>query len=363
MIQTPGMAAHVTRERTPGLCEFLGLPSRKKRNTMNLSSFFLSVPGAYMAQSFCHALVSVTIVERAIHTWQIQDPLMRQRFRFIVIVFPVFSWPVYQLLNPERGSIHFRFEALFDFNRWLDLDLGGVVQIHLLFLLVLILSTLIFIFQEMIPILKHTREVKSREIQTHRPDANSMVSQVLREIRGERPEVFLVEDDDYILFSATGKKAAVFLSTGLVRALDRDQLQVALVHEMAHILRNKRPSLLIMFLLRVMMFFNPVILIEFRKIVQEEEKICDDIAVSVTKKPHALAEALKKLFHTAEGSKTFRVEKLGDVKSRLEEYSQSMLIDGRIRRLEQGSAGVKDSAWFKWSLTLIIISVINYYVV
>lgn len=337
--------------------------AHKKRDNVNLSSFFLSAPGTYIAQSFCHAVISVIIVERAIHTWQIRDPLMRQRFRFIVVVFPIFSWPVYQILNPERGSIHFRFEALFDFNRWLNLNLGGVVPAYLLFLFILIVSALIFLFQELIPILRHTHESKSREIESYPAASNVAVSQVLQEIPGEKPDVFIVDDDDYVLFSATGKNAAVFLSTGLIRALNYDQIQVALVHEMAHISRNRRPSLLIIFLLRVLMFFNPVILIEFRKIVQEEEKICDDIAVSITKKPHALAETLKKLFHTAGSSQTFSVKKLSDVKSTLHEYSQTMLIEGRIKRLEQAPAGIREGAWSKWILTLIVISLINYYVV
>lgn len=330
---------------------------------MNLSDYFSSTPGVYMAQSFCHALISVIIVERAIRTWRIEEPLMKQRFRFIVIILPIFSWPVFQILNPDRGSILFRFEALFDINRWLYLNIGGVVPFGLIFFLILILSTVIFIFQEMIPIVQHTRETRSRKLETNRPGPDSVVFQVLQEIKGKKPDVLIIDDDDYILFSATGRHAAVILSTGLLQVLDRDQLQVALVHEMAHIARNKRPSLLFIFILRVLMFFNPVTLIEFRKIVQEEEKICDDIAVSITGKPHALAETLKKLFHAADAPKTFRVEKLTEVRATLQEYSQTMLIDSRIKRLEQETAGIKENAWFKWALTLIVISIINYYVV
>ena len=154
---------------------------------MNISDFFSSTPGIYMAQSFCHAFISVIIVESAIRTWRIEEPLMKQRFRFIVMVFPIFSWPVYQILNPERGSIHFRFEALFDFNRWLNLNIGGRVPFHLIFLFILILSAVIFIFQEMIPIVRHTYESKSRELDTHRPDPDSVVFQALQEIKGEKP--------------------------------------------------------------------------------------------------------------------------------------------------------------------------------
>jgi len=330
---------------------------------MNLSDFFSSTPGIYMAQSFCHALISVIIVESAIRIWRIQEPMMMQRFRFIVMIFPIFSWPVYQILNPDRGSIHFRLETLFDSNRWLNLSIGGVIPFHLIFLSLLFLSAMIFIFQEMIPIVKHTHESKSRKLETRHPDPDSVVLQVLQEISGSKPDVLMVDDEDYILFSSTGRNPSVFLSTGLIQALDRDQLQVALVHEMAHISRNKRPFLLFIFLLRVLMFFNPVILIEFRKIVQEEEKICDDMAARITQKPHALAETLRKLFRTAEVSSTFRLKKLSGMKKALEEYSQTMLIESRIKRLEQGTDGIKERSWSQWIMTLMVISLINYYVV
>jgi len=40
-----------------------------------------------------------------------------------------------------------------------------------------------------------------------------------------------------------------------------------------------------------------------------------------------------------------------------------MLIESRIKRLEQGTDGIKERSWSQWIMTLMVISLINYYVV
>jgi Zn-dependent protease with chaperone function len=164
-------------------------------------------------------------------------------------------------------------------------------------------------------------------------EKDSRIEEVMADIPGDKPDVFVLPDDEFVLFASTGKQGAVFLSSGLVEALDRDQLEVALAHEMAHISRSKRPSILVIFLLRVFMFFNPVVLMEFRKVVQEEEKICDDIAVAMTHKPLALAATLKKLYQNSQEDEGGEA---AGVSTSIEAYSQRLLIGKRIERLEQG---------------------------
>lgn len=330
---------------------------------MNLSVFFNSYPGRYIAQSFLHALIAAIITDRALHVWNISNPLIRQRFRLIVVLLPVLLFPLFQLINPERGDISFRLNSLFDINRWLNLELWGVVPLGWFFISIIFIATAIFLFQEMIPILKHIFESKKSAYDTKDSDDYPVVRQAMEPLPVEKPEVFIFDDDEYVLFSTTGKNAAVFISTGIIKTLTVEQLQAAITHEIAHIIRNKRPFLIMIFLFRVIMFFNPVVLLEFRRITQEEEKICDDITVSLTKKPHALYETLKKLYHKDKNINPLQLGNLSEMRDTLEEYSHNIHIENRIVRLEKTSIQESYGEWPRLIFTVIIIAGICYFVV
>lgn len=317
----------------------------------------------YIAQSFFHSLIAAIIIDRAIQIWDIRSPLVRQRFRLMVIPLPILSFPAYQLINPDRGAIGFRLEALLDINGWLNLELWRKIPLSTFFILILFITTMIFLLQEMIPILRHTFESNNSETETTIPDENSVVNKALSGLPVEKPDIFMMEDDNPLLFSTTGRKPAVFLSTGLINKFDAEQLQAALAHEIAHITRSKRPLLIIIFFLRILMFFNPVILLEFRRIVQEEEKVCDDYALSLTNKPHALIETLKKL-HSAHDAPVFNgAKKISSMIRAIEDYSHNTLLENRIARLERGISGKADGRWFEVTVTLGAILLINYFIV
>lgn len=330
---------------------------------MNISSLFSSYVGMYITQSFLHALTAVIIIDRAIQSWDINNPLVKQRLRFIVVLFPAFSFPLYQLINPDRNSISFRLGSLFDINRWLNMDLWGIMPIGLIFIIILFITTVIFLFQEMIPVLRHTVEKKETDIEMKIPDKNSIVSQAIEQLPMDNTDIFILDDDEHILHSTTGRNASIFLSAGLINELNVEQIQAAIAHELAHTNRNKKPLLIIIFLFRVLMFFNPVVLLEFRRIIQDEEKICDDIAVSLTAKPHALSEALRKLYYKVENEQPFQFKKLSSMKDSIEEYSHNIHIENRIVRLEHGQANKTGGEWIKFTLVLIVIMAINYFVV
>lgn len=317
----------------------------------------------YIAQAFCHSLIAALIVDRAIRAWRISNPLVRQRFSLIVMLFPIFSFPIYQIINPDRGSISFRLETLLDINRWLTMELWGKIPLNLIFIMMLFATTLVFLFQEMIPIIRHTLESKESEPEREKVDDNPAIDNVLAYLPGEKPNISIIDDDDSILFSTTGKKPTIFLSTGLMGSLNMDQIQAAIAHEIAHIRRSRRPLLVIIYIIRILMFFNPVVLMEFRRIVQEEEKVCDDIAVTMTQNPHALAEVLKKFNHAREDLNLDKMKKLSAMSSALEDYSHNIHMESRIMRLEHGTAQTPGGKWFKFLLTLSVIIVINYFVV
>jgi len=330
---------------------------------MNISVFFNTYAGMYIAQAFCHSVIALIIVERVIHLWDISNPLIRQRFGLLVIVLPVVSFPFYQLINPDRGSISFRLGSLFDINRWLNLELWGSVPLGLLFIIIILITSKIFLFQEMVPVLKHTLESKRFRSDREEPDNHPSVLQALEHLSVEKPDIFTIDDDDFMLFSSTGRNPAIFISTGIMDALSEEQLQTVIAHEIAHIRRNKKPFLIIAFLFRVVMFFNPAVLLEFRRIIQEEEKICDDMAVHLTKNPAALSEALKKLYYKDKILNPLKFRGLFKMRDSLEEYSHNMQIGSRIVRLEKDSVQKVDGTWAELIFTIFVIMGINYFVV
>ncbi len=331
---------------------------------MNLSSFLNSYGGMFIVQSFFHALIAAIIVDRAIQAWRIRSPLIKQRFRLIVIMLPILSFPVYQMLTPERGSISFRVEALFDSSRWLNVELWGAIPLSYLFIAMLIITTTIFLFQELVPIIKHAFESKKKSFVKHEVQEPPVIKEAVNGLPDDRPEIHLINDDSFVLFSTTGSKPAIFLSTSLMESLNADELRAAFAHEIAHVVRNRMPLLIIAFLLRMIVFFNPVILLEFRRAVQDEEKICDDEAVDMTQKPQVLADALKKIYHKMEGSSIpFSVKSFSEVKESIESYSYNMHIESRVRRLENGLVKQQGREWAKLLLTGSVVMILNYFIV
>lgn len=331
---------------------------------MGSSFFTTSWVGIFLAQSFFHSLIAAVIVDRSLAVWDIRTPLIRQRFRSLILFLPLVSLPLYHSLTPNRTAFTFRTEALFDSSRWLGLELWSALPLHFFLLLILVLTALLFLLQEFLPILKHALAPEKSPREGAKPLPGSPAFAASESLNAVKPDIYVIPDTDPILLSTTGASASIFLSTGLIEALDEEQLRGALAHEIAHIQRNRKPLLILLFVLRVLLFFNPVVLLEFRRIVREEERICDDIAVSLTGNSRALSEALRKLHpHTGLFSR-MPGKTLVQAKASLEEYGHALQLDTRIRRLEQGEAG-KDtgSHWLPLGMTALAVVLINYFVV
>lgn len=331
---------------------------------MNIPNIFHTVPGMYMVQSFLHALVATLITGGAIAAWKIESPRVRQRFRLSVILISIFSVPLYQLINKDRGSLFFRIDALFNSHRWLDMELWNVIPLHLFLVTIFAATMFIFIFQEMLPILRHfAMPTVDPDIAVIRPGHDSVVVKALKPLSDRLPDLFIVQEDEPVIFSTTFKKPAIYLSAGLAQILNADQVRAAVAHEIAHIARSRRPVMLAGFVLRMLMFFNPVVLVEFRRAIRNEEKICDDMAAAMTGKPEVLADTLRRFYAPDEDPREAPDRSGQSVKMRLREYSHALQLETRIARLEQWSGTAEDSGWFPYSVSLGVILFINYGIV
>jgi hypothetical protein len=173
------------------------------------------------------------IADQALRAWKLEAPEVRQRFRLIAIIFPIVSFPLYQMLNPDRSSTLFRLGSLFDINRWLSMELWGLIPIGLLFLILLGFTALVFFFQEMVPVLSHT-------LDTRRPDGRGHHVAGYRTVPGERCKDPRDQDAGRCPHRMTNRSSSRPLAeTGHIRVVRSDesagrgQMEAALAHEMA----------------------------------------------------------------------------------------------------------------------------------
>ncbi len=337
------------------------------KSFLNINFLISSYWGMYAVQTVLHSLIASVIAYCALLAWDVKTPQVKQRFFFMVIFLPVISFPLYQLIFPRRGDVYFRLESLLDSNKWFLMNLSGVTPVLAVFIVVLALTSLIFIIQELVPIalnlLKQAHEADETEDEELEESVVLKVSKAVAGLPINENFVEILNDDDLVLFSSTGLNPKIYASTGLITSFGLDHLQAAFAHEIGHIQRSRKPVLLFAYLLRMLMFYNPIAMIEFRKLAQEEEKVCDDIAIALTGKPEALAEAIDMLRPETEGNKTVTDSKVVEgIVLAIEDHSHDALLKSRGFRIRHSHNDNPD--WgIPYLVTLVLIICLNYFIV
>jgi hypothetical protein len=252
--------------------------------------------------------------------------------------------------------------TLFDSSRWINLELWDVLPIGLLLVLLLAGTTVVFLLQELIPILRHRPGPVDPASRSAPVTPGSPAALAAEGLGSDVPEIFIVEDDDPAIHSITGRSPAIYLTTGLVRSVEPAALRVAIAHEVAHIQRGRRPLLIVAYVMRVVLFFSAATLVAFRRAAAEEEKICDDWAVQVTGRPDALAALLEQL--RLSDAREIADGDAGAGLRSIVHVSYDLMLRERIGRLVDGestTATVGD--WLKFAVTAASIAILNYYVV
>lgn len=331
---------------------------------MSLSGFFHSWPGLYMAQAFFHSLAASVIAEIAIKAWGVRDPAVRQRVFLVPIVTPVFLFPLFQLFSPERGSMYFRLGTVFESGRWLEIEILGTHPVMGGLIVVFTITSLVFLFQELIPILRHSFESGKPEKAVGKVDClEDPAIRTAMETLPVAPAVLVVENDDFLIYSTTGNSATVYVSSSLVSTLTEVELRSAVAHEISHLVRSRHPMLVGAYLLRALMFFNPVVLMEFRRAAQEEEKVCDEFAVSITRNRRALVQALRKLYLPPEEPPPPGGRRTRKTAREIEERSHRLNIESRISRLESGEDHDPGIRWLVPTAVAAATVLVNYFIV
>ncbi len=321
----------------------------------------------YAVQMLLHSVIASVLIDCAFIAWDLRSPRIKQRFRFMVIFLPILLFPVYQLLSQGRGDVYFRLGSLLDSNRWLFLDVWDGVPVFKVLILIPALTTIVFVIQELVPIVIHQVEQLRQNEESPAGEIDGPILQKMSEALEGLPfdenSVEIFDDEDFALFSNTGFNPRIYVSSGSIKSFSTEHLQAALAHEMGHIQRSRKPTLILAYIFRMLMFYNPVAMIEFRKMAQEEEEICDDIAVALTGKPEAMIGAVNMLRPAPEEySLDTNNHGVREFASSLEQYSLDVILKNRAQRIGQGTAD--EPHWgFPYFMTMALIVGINYFVV
>lgn len=332
----------------------------------NNMGFLNSYLGMYMVQSVFHSLVTLLMVEMSLRIWQVESVRERFLYRLQVIILPFVMYPVFQLMNPDRGTFYFvEDSAFFSSMRWLRLDLFGLVPLYWIFLLILMAVSVLVIVQEVIPLIKDGLAGfdDSPGIQPG-PGIEKMLEELSTALKVDRPSAILLEDRAPVIYTTGTRGHSIVISEGLMEIFDESRLKSALAHELAHIARRSNIVTILVFIVRICMFYNPVSLLEFRRIVQDDEQICDDITVSKTGDPKALADALRVFYTDDEPGADNNKSGISLLSARIERSSHNLLLIERIRRLENSETHpYQKTGWFRYLLVMAAIVAVNYHVV
>ncbi len=327
--------------------------------------FFSSYIGMYMAQSVGHSVLTLFVVEVSLRVWEVSEAKDKFRYRLLVLILPFVMFPLFQFLNPDRGSFYFAQDtAVFSSRNWLDLSVLGFRPFLYLFLLATGTVSAVVLLQEVLPIIRDWLRKPQKQEAAGRP-AGPLIEGIVGEISAvlkiDIPSVFIIDDEHPVIFTMGTKEHSIVMSERLLSIFSERELRCALAHEAAHIVRRSNITTLLVFFVRICMFYNPISLLEFRKLVQDDEHICDDITVSVTKDPASLASALRVFCLDVPGHEAFR---LSVVKEAIESSSHNLLLNERIERLENHvSFGYHPFEWVRYCTTVAAIVVMSYFVV
>lgn len=270
--------------------------------------------------------------------WHVPAAFPQIKFRFLGLL-PALYLPGFFFLYPPRTGAHFREEiALFNSNGWLKLRLGAGVTVEHLFLALLALATFYFLFREAAPSVKHYLR-RHHSLPPIDPGQFPKLDSVLARLAKTRalpiPLVLLSTEEGPVIHTL-GRRALV-LSATAINMLDSEELEAVIAHELAHLSGQAYGISQASLILRFLMFYNPVALLLFRVIINDNEKNCDDIAVRAVGKRLALASALFKVFRQTAMSPApsgVRSRFLPWVSS-LERRAHQELIKERAERLVQ----------------------------
>ncbi|HII40847.1 MAG TPA: M48 family metalloprotease [Thermoplasmata archaeon] len=119
---------------------------------------------------------------------------------------------------------------------------------------------------------------------------------LLAQFEGVHPvPVLVVERDEPLAMAVGGKRAAILISGGMLRLLDREETETTLAHELMHLKHHDAEFKVFSTVFSRILFFDPFSKFFDPAVHREREYLADEMSGRSTSKPAALASALLKI--------------------------------------------------------------------
>lgn len=124
----------------------------------------------------------------------------------------------------------------------------------------------------------------------------SRANRLAEQLGVPRPRLLLWASNRPLALTCGLRRPTVILSSWMVERLDAREMESVLAHELGHAARRDYLVNWLATVLRDAFFYLPTIWMAYRQLQADKELASDDLAVSLTRRPLALASALAKVW-------------------------------------------------------------------
>lgn len=300
-------------------------------------------------------IFSYLLVQVMVRTGIAKDSRARVFAFTLPFLVPFIAYLVYRPYLLSRCEIHGH--PLGSLNDWICKGSDALaVVLTPIFLLVVVMA-----FTKAALSIFAVRKIKNRYGYASTEDyplVFALLARLCRKGNITMPRLIVTADKFARSFVMGSRSPVMVLSEGLLEALDEDELETVLAHELGHIARADSVLNWVIVFLRDLMFFNPLIYWVFRDLACEKENASDDIAVKLTDKPLAFAQALIKVWRIS--------PRTGVNSIALDNFSPHPNLVGRgglelrVRRLIDGEQIIPNASRMVYVMSLLVAGISIY---
>jgi len=281
----------------------------------------------------------------------LRDSRSRRLIYSLPFITPLIAYFFYRPFLIDRCSVYGH--PLGMINDWLCT--GGEVLARILTPL-FILVALLAVGKASLSIIAAHRIIRKNGYASSRdyPRLFSILDDLCRKGNIKPPKIVVTRDTFASSFVLGLGTPVLIFSEGLLHVMDEEELETVVAHELAHVAGGDSWLTWFAVFLRDFMFFTPLVFWVFRDLALEREKVADDIAVDLTGKPMAFAQALIKAWKLSPRSWLDRVS-LDNFMPHSNFVSGTGVLEYRVKRILNDEYNILNNSWFTYTAFLIVL--------
>lgn len=171
------------------------------------------------------------------------------------------------------------------------------------------------------------------------PELLGIVTELSERLQIRVPKVIITPFSFGQSFTCGFTRPEIVLSKGVLDAVDVEELEAIVAHELAHVSRFDSLTNWLTVFLRDVIFFVPVSYWIFNQYTEQKEMAADDLTIELTHKPLAFAQALIKVWKISPRSIWYKV-RMDNLSPNPGLVKKGGLLEVRIQRILDGPVAV-----------------------